>query len=65
MDKKIFKPEKYGMVICPCCNGQGYIQNPNNSVVQNAEALDLLEKKRRKTQMLLAIVINCQGEQKD
>ncbi len=23
---KIFDPQKYGMVICPRCNGQGYIQ---------------------------------------
>jgi DnaJ-class molecular chaperone len=26
MERKIFEPEKYSMVICPCCNGQGYIQ---------------------------------------
>ena len=26
MGKKIFQPEKYGMVICSQCNGQGYIQ---------------------------------------
>jgi len=29
MNKKIFKPEKYGMVICPSCFGHGYNQNPN------------------------------------
>jgi DnaJ-class molecular chaperone len=28
MDKKNFEPEKYGMVICPSCNGKGYIQTP-------------------------------------
>ncbi|MGZ3513556.1 MAG: hypothetical protein ACXU9L_07960 [Thermodesulfobacteriota bacterium] len=28
MRKKIFQPEKYGMVACPQCNGQGYIQAP-------------------------------------
>jgi DnaJ-class molecular chaperone len=28
MDKKAFDPEKYGMAICSCCNGHGYIQNP-------------------------------------
>jgi DnaJ-class molecular chaperone len=27
MDKKIFQPEKYGMVICPRCSGKGHIQN--------------------------------------
>jgi hypothetical protein len=26
---KNFNPEKYGMVVCPCCGGHGYIQqNP-------------------------------------
>ncbi len=24
---KNFDPEKYGMMVCPCCNGHGYIQN--------------------------------------
>lgn len=28
MTKKIFDPEKYGMIICPCCSSKGYIQNP-------------------------------------
>jgi uncharacterized OB-fold protein len=28
MTRKIFDPEKYGMVICLCCNNQGYIQTP-------------------------------------
>jgi len=28
MGKKIFIPEKYGMIICPTCNGHGYIKNP-------------------------------------
>jgi uncharacterized OB-fold protein len=27
MDKK-FNPEKYGMIICPYCNSQGYVQYP-------------------------------------
>jgi len=25
---KNFDPEKYGMVVCSFCNGNGYIQNP-------------------------------------
>ncbi len=28
MKKKIFNPENYGMILCSCCNGVGYIQNP-------------------------------------
>jgi len=26
--KENFNPEKYGMVICPSCIGNGFIQNP-------------------------------------
>ena len=26
--KKIFDPEKYGMVLCTDCKGTGYVQNP-------------------------------------
>ena len=28
MNKKTFEPKEYGMIICTCCNGHGYIQNP-------------------------------------
>ncbi|MGO8987451.1 MAG: hypothetical protein ACLQGU_08550 [bacterium] len=28
MNKKIFNPENFGMVICLCCDGHGYIRNP-------------------------------------
>jgi DnaJ-class molecular chaperone len=28
MKKKTFEPKKYGMSICPSCNGGGYIENP-------------------------------------
>jgi DnaJ-class molecular chaperone len=28
MTRKIFDPEKYGMVICPSCDSLGFIQNP-------------------------------------
>jgi DnaJ-class molecular chaperone len=27
MVKKSFDPEKYGMIICSGCNGQGFIEN--------------------------------------
>jgi hypothetical protein len=27
MDKKTFNPGKYGMIICPGCNGHGFIEN--------------------------------------
>ena len=28
MNKKIFDPEKYGMVPCPSCDSRGYIRDP-------------------------------------
>jgi len=28
MSRKIFDAEKYDMVICPCCNNEGYILYP-------------------------------------
>ena len=28
MDKKVFNPRKYGMVICQYCTGTGYIHHP-------------------------------------
>jgi len=28
MTRKIFDTEKYDMVICPCCNNEGYILHP-------------------------------------
>jgi len=30
MNRKNFEPKKYGMVMCPYCNGHGYIQNPEH-----------------------------------
>jgi DnaJ-class molecular chaperone len=29
MNKKIFNPEKYGMVTCPSCDGHGFTLNLN------------------------------------
>jgi len=28
MNETIFSPEKYGMLACPTCEGNGFIQNP-------------------------------------
>ncbi len=30
MSKKIFDPEKYGMVTCPSCDSRGFIQDPKS-----------------------------------
>ncbi len=29
MNKKVFNPEKYSMILCPYCHGQGYVRLPN------------------------------------
>jgi len=35
MNKEIFNPEKYGMVIRPSCYGHGYFQNPKRQCCPN------------------------------
>jgi hypothetical protein len=61
MDKKIFQPEKYGMVICQGVTAKDIFKIQNASVAQSAEALGSLERKRKKTRIVPPIVINCQG----
>ena len=45
MDKKTFNPEKYGMIICPGCNGHGFIEDDEGrDVCSKCGVLDLLKK---------------------
>jgi len=60
MDKKIFQPEKYGMVISHGARARDIFKLQNDGVAQSAEAFGSLEGKRRKTQILPRMVINCQ-----
>src|SRR4030042_1319978 len=48
MDKKIFNPEKYGMVTCSCCNGRGYIQNPKRQCCPKCGGFGLVRKETEK-----------------
>jgi len=44
MTQKIFNPEQYGMVICPCCNRQGYIQHPNRQCCPQCGGFGFIKK---------------------
>jgi hypothetical protein len=48
MDRKIFEPEKYGMVICPCYNGQGYIQAPKRQCCPKCGGFGFVKKETEK-----------------
>ena len=44
MKKKIFNPEKYGMVTCPSCDSHGYIQNPERQCCPNCGGFGFVKK---------------------
>jgi len=44
MIEKIFNPEKYGMVLCPCCNSHGYIQNPKRQCCPKCRGIGFIKK---------------------
>ncbi len=48
MDKKIFNPEKYGMVICVSCYGHGYIQNPKRQCCSKCGGFGFIKKEPEK-----------------
>jgi len=37
-------PEKYGMVVCPCCNSHGYIQNPSRQCCPKCGGFGFIKK---------------------
>ena len=45
MAKKIFVPEKYGMMSCPSCNSQGYIQKPKRKCCPECGGFGFIIKK--------------------
>ena len=47
MDKKIFIPEKYGMVACPSCNSQGYIQKPKRRLCPKCGGFGFIKKESK------------------
>ncbi len=42
--KKIFNPEKYGMVACPSCNGHGYIQRSKRQICPKCGGFGFIRK---------------------
>jgi len=42
MNKKVFNPGKYGLVICPSCYGCGYIYSPDHQVCTRCGASGLI-----------------------
>jgi len=48
MGKKIFQPEKYGMIICSNCDGNGYIQNPERQPCPKCGGFGFVKKETEK-----------------
>jgi uncharacterized OB-fold protein len=42
--KKIFHPEKYGMVVCPDCKSNGYVQNPKRQCCPKCGGFGFIKK---------------------
>ena len=62
MGKKSFNPEKYGMAICPCCQGHGFIQNPERKCCPKCGAFGLIKNEAEKATNTPAFLV--QGEMK-
>jgi len=45
---KNFDPEKYGMMVCPCCNSRGYIQNPKRQCCPKCGGFGFIKKEVEK-----------------
>jgi DnaJ-class molecular chaperone len=56
MKKKTFEPEKYGMVLCPCCNGVGYIQNPERQCCPKCGGFGFVKKESEEDMNTSAII---------
>ena len=57
MNRKAFDAEKYGMVICPCCKNQGYIEYPKRQACPKCGGFGFImeEKEEKKTEMVILI----------
>jgi DnaJ-class molecular chaperone len=47
MNKKIFNPENFGMVICLCCDGHGYIRNPERQCCPKCGGFGFIKKEAK------------------
>ena len=41
---KTFDPEKYGMILCPMCDGKGFIINPKRKCCPKCGGFGLIKK---------------------
>ena len=41
---KTFDPEKYGMLLCPLCDGKGFIINPKRKCCTKCGGFGLIKK---------------------
>ena len=41
---KSVNPEKYGMVVCSCCNSKGFIQNPQRQCCPKCGGFGFIKK---------------------
>ncbi len=48
MGRKIIQPEKYGMIVCPECEGQGYVQAPKRQPCPKCGGFGLIKEKDEK-----------------
>jgi RecJ-like exonuclease len=54
MNKKIFNPEDYDMVICPCCDSHGYIQNPEHQCCPKCGGFGFVKKEAKENRNISA-----------
>jgi hypothetical protein len=47
MNQKHFDPEKHGMVVCPICKSDGYIQNPRRQRCPECRGFGFIKKEGR------------------
>jgi uncharacterized OB-fold protein len=58
MAEKIFNPEKYGMVFCPCCNSHGYVQNPERQCCPKCGGFGSVKRSRKEGGIFQAVIIS-------
>jgi len=61
MNKKIFNPEDYDMVICPCCNSHGYIQNPQRECCPKCGGFGFIKRELQEDMSTSPIIGNGKG----
>jgi uncharacterized OB-fold protein len=50
MEKKVFNPERHGMVICQYCNSTGYIHYPKHQCCPKCGGFGLIMKEKESSE---------------